>query len=169
MPLESPRDLLIHELSDTMSAEHMFLGMLPKLADEAQHPDARKAFKAHEAETRGQIENLDKVFEQLGTQPEKTTCYAAEGLAKEHDALRDEKPTPMVLEMGDLGAAAKTEHYEIASYTMLVRMAKDLGERDVARLLQENLDQEKAMAKQVEAFAKELGKEAKEAMKAEAK
>lgn len=169
MPLESPRDLLVHELSDTMSAEHTFLGLLPKLADEARHPDAKKAFKAHEAETRQQIKNLDRVFEHLGSRPEETTCYASVGLAKEHDALLEEQPSPMVLEMGDLGAAAKTEHYEIASYTMLVRMAKDLGEQDVARLLQENLDQEKAMAKQVEALAKELGKEAKEAMKAEAK
>jgi ferritin-like metal-binding protein YciE len=40
-------------------------------------------------------------------------------------------------------------------------MAKDLGERDAAQLLQENLDQEKAMAKRVEALSKELSKQAK--------
>jgi ferritin-like metal-binding protein YciE len=40
-------------------------------------------------------------------------------------------------------------------------MAKELGERDAAQLLQENLDQEKAMAKRVEALSKELGKQAK--------
>ena len=46
-------------------------------------------------------------------------------------------------------------------YTGLIQMAKDLGEREAAQLLQENLDQEKAMAKRVEALAKELGKQAK--------
>jgi hypothetical protein len=35
------------------------------------------------------------------------------------------------------------------------------GERDAAQLLQENLDQEKAMAKRVEALSKELSKQAK--------
>ncbi len=42
-------------------------------------------------------------------------------------------------------------------------MAKDLGERDVAALLKQNLDQEKAMAKRVEALAKMVGKQAKQA------
>jgi ferritin-like metal-binding protein YciE len=46
-------------------------------------------------------------------------------------------------------------------YTGLIQMAKDLGERDAARLLEENLDQEKAMAKRVEALSKELNKQAK--------
>ncbi|MGI8484816.1 MAG: DUF892 family protein [Thermomicrobiales bacterium] len=34
----------------------------------------------------------------------------------------------------------------MASYTMLIQMAKDLGESDAADVLKENLDQEKEMA-----------------------
>ncbi len=168
MPLSTPRDLFIHELSDTMSAEQIILRMLPELQKEAQHPEAKQAFKEHEAETRQQIKNLEEVFKALGEQPEETTCHAAEGLRQEHEALHEENPSPEVLEMGNIGGAAKQEHYEIASYTTLVQMAKDLEERDVARLLQENLDQEKAMAKRVEGIAKELGKQAREMMKEQA-
>jgi ferritin-like metal-binding protein YciE len=69
--------------------------------------------------------------------------------------------------MANVAAQAKTESYEIATYTALVRMAKDQGEREIARLLQENLDQEKEMAKRVEAVAKALGDEAKAAVKEE--
>ena len=163
MALESPRDLFVHELADAMSAEHIILGLLPELQKEARHPDAKQAFKEHEQETRQQIKNLEQVFKQLGEQPEATTCHAAEGLQKEHEALHEESPSPDVLEMGNMAGAAKTEHYEIATYTALVQMAKDLGEREVATLLKENLDQEKAMAKRVEAIAKELGKAAKAA------
>ncbi len=166
MPLTSPRELFVHELSDAMSAEHIILKMLPELGKEAQHPEAKQAFKEHEAETKQQIKNLEQVFKQLGEKPEPTTCFAAEGLHKEHEALHEEEPTPEVLEMGNLGGAAKTEHYEIATYTTLGQMAKDLGERDVARLLGENLAQEKAMAKRVEALTRQLGKEAKAAAKA---
>ncbi|MBA2759724.1 MAG: DUF892 family protein, partial [Chloroflexia bacterium] len=39
--------------------------------------------------------------------------------------------------------------------------AGDLGEKEVAALLKENLDQEKEMAKKVESIAKQVGKEAK--------
>ena len=169
MPLETPRDLFVHELGDTMSAEHIVLGMLPELAKEANHSKAKKAFQDHEKETRDQIKNLEKVFKELGEEPEETTCHAAEGLKKEHDALHEEDPSPDVLEIGNVVGAAKTEHYEIASYTALVQMAKDLGESEVAKLLQENLDQEKAMSKRVEAIAKELGKEAKAQMKEQEK
>jgi ferritin-like metal-binding protein YciE len=60
--------------------------------------------------------------------------------------------------MANLSGAAKTEHYEMAMYTGLVQLAKDLGETDAAQLLQDNLDQEKAMAVRVEMLARELGK-----------
>ncbi|MFL5761978.1 MAG: ferritin-like domain-containing protein [Thermomicrobiales bacterium] len=161
MPLTSPRDLFIHELGDTLSAEQIILGMLPQLQQEARNPDAKKAFKEHEQETRQQIMNIQTVFRKLGEQPEPTTCYAAEGLKKEHEALHQEQPTPDVLEAGILGGAAKTEHYEIATYTTLVQMAGDLGETEVAKLLRENLTQEKEMAKRVTTISKEVGKATK--------
>ena len=131
------------------------------MVKEARQAEAKAAFKEHQAETKEQIKNLQEVFRLLGEEPEATTCHAAEGLQREHEALHDEKPTPEILEMGIVTGAAKTEHYEIATYTALVQMAKDLGEREVAALLKENLDQEKAMAKRIEGIAKELGKAAK--------
>ena len=63
--------------------------------------------------------------------------------------------------MANISGAEKTEHYEMVMYTGLIQMAKELGVRDAAQLLQENLDQEKAMAKRVEALSKALSKQAK--------
>jgi ferritin-like metal-binding protein YciE len=163
MPIESPRELFIHELSDIMSAENIIAKMLPELEREAVTPDVKTAMADHTKETREQIDVLKEVFKALGEKPEETTCHAAEGLKEEHDALLEEKPSPEMLEMGNLGGSAKTEHYEIATYTTLIQMAKDLGERDVAELLKRNLDQEKAMAKRVEALSKQVGKQAKQA------
>jgi ferritin-like metal-binding protein YciE len=165
MSLNTPRDLFVHELSDSVSAEHIVLKMLGELEQETQNADVRKAVTHHRKETEQQIANLEKVFELLGEKPEQTTCHAAEGLKKEHEALKQENPPELVLELGNLAGAAKTEHYEIASYTALVQMARDLGEREVADLLRENLDQEKEMEKNVRALAKELGKAAKAQMK----
>ncbi len=165
MALQTPRDLFLHELSDTSSAENIVLGMLGELQEETQHPDVKAAVKHHHTETQQQIENVEKVFKQLGEEPEQTSCHAAEGLKQEHDSLKEEQPSPQVLELGNLAGAGKTEHYEIASYTMLIQMARDLGEKEAADLLKENLAQEKEMARTVESLAKQLGKEIKAEMK----
>jgi ferritin-like metal-binding protein YciE len=155
------RELFVHELSDAMSAEQQILKMLPELQKEALNVELKQALKEHEQETKGHVKNLEEVFKQIGEKPEETTCYGVKGLADEHQALHEEDPSPEMLEMANVSGAEKTEHYEMVMYTGLIQMAKDLGERDAAQLLQENLDQEKAMAKRVEALSKELSKQAK--------
>ena len=163
--MQNPRELLIHELSDLLNAEQIISGMLKELRDEARHPEVKAAFKEHEAETQEQIKRLNEAFKLLGEEPEETTCFGTEGLKREHEALHEEQPAPEILEMANLLGAAKTEHYEIASYTGLAQLARDLGEREVAALLKATLDEEQEMAKRVTALSKELGKEAKEAAK----
>ncbi|MDQ3694685.1 MAG: DUF892 family protein [Chloroflexota bacterium] len=165
MPITTPRELFVHELSDAMSAEQQILKMLPELQREALNPELKQALKEHEAETKGHVKNLQAVFKQLGEKPEETTCYGIKGLADEHAAMHEEDPSPQMLELANVSGAEKTEHYEMVMYTGLVQMAKDLGEKESATLLQENLDQEKAMAKRVEALAKAIGNEAKAAQK----
>lgn len=165
MTIASPRELFVHELADAVSAEHQILEMLPELQKEAQHPEFKTALKEHEAETKQHVKNLQAVFNALGEKPEETVCLGMKGLMDEHKAMHEEEPTPEMLEVANLIGAEKTEHYEIVSYTRLVQMAKDLGEKDAAGLLQENLDQEKAMAKRVADLTKGLSKEIKAAQK----
>ena len=169
MPLTTPRDLFVHELSDAMSAEQQILKMLPELQEEAQNSEVREALRTHERETQQQLKNIQEVFKQIGEKPEATVCYAMKGIADEHKAPHKEQPSPEVLEMANLGGAAKTEHYEMAMYTGLVQMARDLGHEEAAQLLQDNLDQEKTMAVRVEMLARELGKQQAQAMLAESR
>lgn len=168
MSLATPRDLFVHELSDTLSAEKIIHKVLGEMIKETKRPELKEAFEHHRQETERQIANVEQVFKNLGEKPEKTVCFAAEGLKKEHDALKEEGAEGLVFELGLLGGAGKTEHYEMASYTLLVQMATDLGETESAKLLKENLAQEKETARKVEAFAKAIGKEAKAVAKATA-
>lgn len=165
MSLETPRDLFIHELSDSMSAEHIMLSMLGELEQETEDSDFRKAVSDHRKETEQQIRTLEKVFDLLGEKPEETTCPAAEGLRQEHEELKKENPPQMILELGNLAGAGKSEHYEMATYTTLVQMAKDLGEKEIEELLKESLQQEKEMARTVEKLSRRLGKVAKKQLK----
>lgn len=148
-----------------LSAENIIRGMLGEVVTETRETGHKKAFQQHLKETEGHIKNLQAVFKAIGEQAEPIVCHGAEGLKKEHDSLKQERPTGHVLEMGLLGGASKTEHYEIASYSDLVQMAKDLGEPEAAKLLKENLDQEKAMAKTLETLSKAVGKEVKAQVK----
>jgi ferritin-like metal-binding protein YciE len=161
LAITSPRELFVHELSDAMSAEQQILKMLPELQTEALSAELKQALRAHEQETKQQVKNLQAVFTEIGEKPETTTCYGVKGLADEHQAMHEEDPSPQMLEMANLSGAEKTEHYEMVMYTGLVQMAKDLGEKRSAELLQENLDQEKAMAKRIAALSKAIGKEVK--------
>jgi ferritin-like metal-binding protein YciE len=54
------------------------------------------------------------------------------------------------------GAGARTEHYEIAAYEGLVTMADAMGEDEVARLLSENLEEEKIALRKMQAIGKRL-------------
>ena len=164
MPMSTAREIFVHELSDTLSAENQIYKMLGKVVKETKLPDAKTTYQDHYEETKGHIENVEAAFKAIDEKPEKTVCLAAKGLSEEHDALAEEKPTDHALELGLLGGAGKTEHYEIASYTLLVQMAKDLGETEAAKLLQTNLDEELAMSKRVEQLAKMVSKDAKTAV-----
>jgi ferritin-like metal-binding protein YciE len=113
----------------------------------------------HEQQTRQQIQNLDHVFQILGQQPQRIPCLAVQGLKQEHDTFLTDNPTPNVLTMFDLGAAFKTEHYEIASYMGLIEMAQLMGQQQVVQLLQQNLQQEQEMARIVQQVSMQLGRQ----------
>jgi ferritin-like metal-binding protein YciE len=64
-----------------------------------------------------------------------------------------------LIDLVDVGAAARTENYEIAAYEGLRRMAKGLDEDKAVALLDQNLKQEKDALREVEKIATRLSKE----------
>lgn len=160
--MTTPQQLFEHELQDIYYAERMIVQMLPTLAREATSNNLSKAFEQHLKETRGQIDNLEQVFSELGKRAQGERCPGIEGIKREHDEfMQDESPASSVRDMFLTDAAARTEHYEIAAYTGLVAKARALGETEAAKLLNENLKQEKEALKKVETISKDLLKGAK--------
>jgi len=64
-----------------------------------------------------------------------------------------------LIDLVDVGAAARTENYEIAAYESLRRMAKGLGEEKAVELLDANLKDEKDALREVEEIATRLSNE----------
>lgn len=69
MPVQTQKDLFLHELGDIYDAEQRIKNILPEMAKEAQDPDIKKAFEQHLTETNQQINNIEQCFKVLGVQP----------------------------------------------------------------------------------------------------
>ncbi len=158
--MSDPRELFLHELGDVLYAEQTLVKTLPKLQEEASDEELSLGFEEHLDETRGHVKNLEQAFEQLGETPKAEKCPGIDGIKKEHDDfVANESPSQDVLDSFLTGAGARTEHYEIAAYEGLVTMAEAMGETEVAELLTENLEQEKAALEKLQSIGKRLAEE----------
>ena len=157
--ISSPKELFVHELGDILYVERKLADeTLPKLIDEVTDEEFKAGLEKHLEETRGHVTNVEKVFEIVGEEPEAEVCVGFEGLKKEHDQLT-QKTSASLIDLVDLGAAARTENYEIAAYEGLRRMAKALGEDEAVSLLDANLAEEKEALREVEKIATRVSNE----------
>jgi ferritin-like metal-binding protein YciE len=137
-------DLFHETLKDIYYAEKKILTALPKMAKAAQSDELQAAFEKHEAETEGQVERLERVFELIEQPAKGKTCVAINGIIDEgKEVMKEFRGTP-ALDAGLLAAAQAVEHYEISRYGTLKAWAKKLGMSDAVKLLDETLKEEKA-------------------------
>ncbi len=140
-------DLFKENLKDIYYAERKILVALPKMAEAVNSDELRAAFEKHVGETEGQVERLRQVFELIKEPAKGKTCPAILGLVEEGEEVMEDFEDSPALDAGLLGGAQAVEHYEIARYGTLIAWAQQLGMADVAELLQQNLDEEKATDK----------------------
>lgn len=144
MSVSNLQSLFEHELEDIYFAEHKLLDVLSELEEGTEDEEISQAFREHREETQGHVERVEQVFEMIGEPPEEEECEGIEGLIKEHDEFVGMDPDQKVLDLFNLGAAQKTEHYEISAYGNLALIADRLGMDEAGDLLHENLEEEKA-------------------------
>lgn len=137
-------DAFIDELRDAYDAEKQLTKALGKLAKAATAPPLRQAFESHLVETEGQIERLEKVFESLDEKVKGKHCDGIAGIIEEGKSVMEEDFDDMAMDACLIAAGQRAEHYEMAAYGTLVAWARVMGHEDAAKLLQKNLDEEKA-------------------------
>nr|WP_250157401.1 ferritin-like domain-containing protein [Tianweitania aestuarii] len=135
-------DLFYDTLKDIYYAERKILKTLPKMARAAQSDQLKAAIEKHKDQTEGQIERLQQVFEILGKRAQGKTCDAIEGIISEGEEIMDEFKGMPALDAGIISSAQAVEHYEITRYGTLKRWAETLGMKDVAGLIDQNLQEE---------------------------
>jgi ferritin-like metal-binding protein YciE len=136
-------ELFLATLKDIYFAEKKILTALPKMAKAAQSNDLKAAFEKHEGETEEHVTRLEQAFEALGQAPKGKTCDAILGIIEEGKEIMEEYEDSPALDAGLLAAAQAVEHYEISRYGTLRTWAAELGHRDIVKLLEATLGEEK--------------------------
>lgn len=152
--LTTLEDLLVEELKDLFDAENQLTRALPKMAKAATAPELKEAFQEHLEVTRQQVDRLTQVFGELGKPAKGKRCEAMKGLITEGQELIQQDIEPELLDAGLIGAAQKVEHYEMAGYGTVRTMARILGHKDVAQLLETTLKEEDATDKKLTQIAR---------------
>jgi ferritin-like metal-binding protein YciE len=142
MKIDSLETLFVEELRDIYNAEGQLIKALPKMAKEATSPELKRAFEEHLEQTRGHVDRLEEIFEELGKPAKGKTCKAMKGLVEEGSEVMEEDAEDAVKDAALIASAQKVEHYEIATYGTLRTWAEMLDKQDAVDLLQQTLDEE---------------------------
>jgi ferritin-like metal-binding protein YciE len=138
------RDTLIDWLKDAYGMEQKAIEMLEKQDERLEsYPVMRDKIQEHLETTKAQAERVELCLEQLGS----STSAIKSGIGKlmgNMAALGNTGAADEVIKGGIADYAF--ENFEIACYTALVHAAQTLDEPEVARVCQQNLEEEKEMA-----------------------
>jgi ferritin-like metal-binding protein YciE len=155
--MQTARELFVHELTDMLDAEQKLVEALGTQAEESSRPDLQKAFESHQQQTQKQVERLQQCFDLLDEEAEETECKGIAGIIAEHDTFKEEEePSEDLMDIFNVGAAAKVESYEIAAYEGLINLAQQLEQTKIERLLNQNLKEEQQTLKKMQGFLKKL-------------
>ena len=170
MPREKTlEDLFVDTLKDIYYAEKRILKALPKMAKGAESPKLKKGFEKHLAQTEGQVERLEQVFEIFGQPARGKKCEAIEGILAEGETIMREFKGTAALDAGLISSAQAVEHYEITRYGTLRRWADMLGKRNAASLLERTLKEESQTDELLTSIAEQANQQARKPSAAKGK
>ena len=158
--MESLEDVLQEEVKDLYDAEKQLTKALPKLAKKATADALKDALESHLRETERHVARLEQVFEHLEMPVRGKKCTGMKNLLSEGADMIGDAEDDAARDAVMIAAAQKVEHYEIASYGSVRTWANVLGKTEVAELLGETLEEEKAADEKLTGIAESFVNEA---------
>jgi ferritin-like metal-binding protein YciE len=161
MKIETMEELFLAEIEDLYDAEKRLVKALPKMAEASTSIQLRQAFESHLMQTRGHVERLERVFNEMNKPAKGETCDAMKGLITEGEKMIDDIDESMLRDAGLIAAANRVEHYEMAAYGSARAFAETLGLAGAVKLLSETLEEEREADEKLTELAKtEINEEA---------
>ncbi len=134
--------LLEAEPTQIYDSETRLVRASPKRAKAAASEELRSRLMEQLAVTRNQVQRIEQIFELLGVPAKAKPCDGMKGIIAEGDEMLGEVEGS-VKDVAITSAARRVEHYEMAAYAGAHAIAEQLGNREIADLLQENWDEER--------------------------
>jgi len=136
------------------------------MVEAAHAPKLKEAFEKHLAQTERHVERLRNALELLGEEGDSKPCKGMKGLLEEGEETIEEgeEKDEFEADLALIGAAQKVEHYEISGYGTARCLARQIGEREVAKLLSHTLGEEESADFLLTEISKPLLQEATDGM-----
>src|SRR5277367_3417047 len=91
METNALKELYIDELRDIYNAENQLVKALPKMAKAATSNELRAGFEGHLEQTKGHVQRLEEILNELGEKPTGKKCKGMEGLIEEGKEMIEEQ------------------------------------------------------------------------------
>lgn len=156
MNLTYPQDLFFDQLRDLYSVESQVILTLPELAEQAQNETLRRLLAGGEGASLRQKERLAAMFDRHAVDPGGDICKAMKGLIDGGNEHLAQTADPLVRDLLLVAHTNRILHYEIAAYSFAATLAECAGFAREARQLEESLEEERSMARQLAGTAAEI-------------
>jgi ferritin-like metal-binding protein YciE len=141
--VSNPRDLLVLLLGELLHVERRLAGsVIRDLINAARGDELRRLLGEHLEETVQHVERIESAFLRIEVAPTANLSRPFESAVAQHDELAPSIVDPKLADPFHAQAALHTEHWEIAAYEAVLRLAP----RDVAEVLVPSLDDERRAA-----------------------
>jgi ferritin-like metal-binding protein YciE len=141
MPIQSPEQLLLHELHGIEDAENEASRVLESRMEEVENPKLQKLLERRLQQGERLMQEVQESLEKLNGQSGGRENKAARGLIQDSERLLQEIEAPEMKEAVLIASVQKLEHYCIAVWGTVKSMALEMGEQDLAKVMQRALDE----------------------------
>lgn len=153
-PDDSIEKLFTEQLKLIYYVEKNLLKTLQKVIKKSLGEVMQNSLIEHKQATEEHSIRIEKVFNLLNKKSQTRKSEAFLGLQEEMEEMIELTPENCIArDMAIITMIQKMEHYEIATYSGIVSMAKIFGFKQVASILQDTLDEEKDTDQQLNYLA----------------
>ena len=138
----SAEEIFAFNLGSALSMERQLVELLEQLEEHTQREEIRHPLAVHREETLQHIANIKQCFKLLGEAVTNQPCSVVDAMANEGRAML-KKTDDSLADVVIAALASEVEHYEVAVYETLIANADARKATAVAKLLRENLAQDK--------------------------
>jgi ferritin-like metal-binding protein YciE len=140
MSIQSPQELLLHELHGIEDAESEASQALEDQMEEVENSQLRRLIERRLKQGERLQKEVQRNLEKLNGESRREN-EAARGLIRDSQRLLEEVETPEMKEAVLIAGVQKLEHYCIAVWGTVRAMAEELGEEELARVMERAVEE----------------------------